>query len=155
MKKILLIISFLRSSPKSIVTAINLAKKQQAQLLVFFVVDVGYADNIAHKLADEGWIGGKPSEQFYMSLLKEYKLQAETKITEIEKSAKESDVPVRSIIKSGSILKETLHLARLEDPDMIVITRRKRSGLSRFIFGSMVNALKKHVRCQIKIIDAD
>lgn len=155
MQKILLIISFLRSSPKSIEEAIHLAKEKNAELLVFFVLDVEYADNIAHKLTDEGWIGGKPSEQFYTSLLKEYKLQAETKLHSIEQRAKELNVPVRSIMKSGAILTETMRLATLEDPDLIIISRRKRSSLSRLIFGSLVNALKRQANCEVKIIDAE
>jgi len=155
MKKILLIISFLRSSKKTISEAIELAKKEDAELIVFFVLDMEYADKIVTKLTDEGWIGGKPSEQLYLSLLREYKLQAETKISDIEKSAQEHGVPVRAIIRSGAILHETLRLASLEDPDLIVVTRRKRSNLSRLIFGSMVKSLGKQVKCKVQIIDAE
>lgn len=155
MEKILLIISFLRNAPKSIEEAIHLAKEKNAELVVFFVLDVEFADKIVRKLTDEGWIGGRPSEQLYRSLLKEYKLQSEAKIREIEKRARENNVTVRSIIKSGSLLDETLKIVRLEEPDLIVISRRKRSNLSRLIFGSLVNALKKQVRCEVKIIDAE
>jgi nucleotide-binding universal stress UspA family protein len=153
MKKILLIISFLRSSPKTIEEALKLAKSEKAELLVFFVLDIGYADKIAHKLADEGWIGGKPSEQLYTALLKEYKLQAEMKINEIDERAKVLDVPVRSQIKTGPVLASTLEMAEEENPDLIVITRRKRSSLSRLIFGSLVGSLKSKARCDVKIID--
>ncbi|NIR47510.1 universal stress protein [candidate division KSB1 bacterium] len=154
MKKILLIISFLRRSPKTIEEAIKIAKENDGELIVFFVLDVDYANNVVDKLTDEGWIGGKPSEHLYTSLLKEYKLQAETQIESIEQRAREMGVPVRSIIKSGSVLKETLRLASLEDPDMIVITRRKRSSLSRLIFGSMVKTLREEAKCEVKIIDS-
>lgn len=155
MKKTLLLLSFLRNSPKTVEKAIQIAKKEKAELLVMFILDIEYADKIAHKLTDEGWIGGKPSEQLYSSLLREYKLQAELIIDEIERKARQVDVPVRSIIKSGSVLPETLKIAKLEDPDLIVITRRKRSNLSRFIFGSLVNSLKEQVTCKVIIIDAE
>lgn len=155
MKKTLLILSFLRNSPNTIEKAIQIAKKEKGELLVTFVLDIEYADKIAHKLTDEGWIGGKPSEQLYASLLKEYKLQAELIIDEIKNKARKMNIPVRSIIKSGSVLEETLKIAELEDPDLIVITRRKRSNLSRFIFGSMVNSLKQQVSCKVTIIDAE
>lgn len=155
MKKILLILSFLRRSTKSIEAAIKLAKEENAKIIVLFILDIEYADKIAHKLTDEGWIGGKPSEQFYMSMLKEYKFQAETLIQEIEERAEELQVPIRSIIKSGKVLTEALRLARLEDPDLIVITRRKRSSLSRLILGSTVKTLKEQAPCKVKIIDED
>lgn len=155
MKKTLLILSFLRNSPRTIEKAIQIAKKEKAELLVTFILDIEYADTIAHKLTDEGWIGGKPSEQLYASLLKEYKLQAELIIDEIKTKADKISIPVRSIIKSGSVLEETLKIAELEEPDLIVITRRKRSNLSRFIFGSLVNSLRKQVSSKVIIIDAE
>ncbi|MFQ5650261.1 MAG: universal stress protein [bacterium] len=155
MKKILLILSFLRNSPKSVDEAIKLAKKNHAELVVFFVLDIDFANRIVDKLTDEGWIGGKPSEQLYLSLLKEYRLQSEMRISEIEQCARQQDVRVRSIVRSGSVLDEILRVTQLEDPDLIVINRRKRSNLSRLIFGSVVNALERQVSCEVKIIDAE
>jgi nucleotide-binding universal stress UspA family protein len=155
MKKVLLILSFLRSSPKTVEEALHIARESDAELVVFFVLDIEYADNIARKLADEGWLGEKPSEQLYQSLLQEYQSQAEKKIAEIYHRAGELKVPVRAIIKRGPVLEETLRLADLEDPDLIVITRRKRSSLSRLIFGSMVKTLKEQVHSKVKIIDAE
>lgn len=155
MKKILLLVSFLRISDKTIAESIFLAKKKNAELVIFFVLDKEYADKIVNKLTADGWIGMKPSEQLYTSLLKEYKTQAKTKIAEIELRTKNSDVPVRSIIKSGLVLDETLKIVKSEKPDMIVITRRKRSNLSRFIFGSLAKSLEKQVSCKVKIIDAE
>ncbi len=155
MKKILLLVSFLRSSSKTIEDAMLLAKFEKAELILFFVLDMEYADNIANTLTSEGWIGAKPSEQLYRSLLKEYKIQAQDKIDHIQKTAQELNIPVKSVIKSGSVLEETLKITAEEKPDLIVITRRKRSKLSRLIFGSMVGALKKQVSCPVKIIDAE
>ena len=153
-KKILLILSFLRHSPESVEKALAITRERGAELLVFFVLDVEYAEKIVHKLTDEGWIGGKPSEQLYISLLREYKFQAEGKIHEIEKRAKELGVSVTSIIKSGTILEETLKVVELEDPELIIISRRERSNLSRLIFGSLSKALSKQVKCEVQIIDS-
>lgn len=155
MKKILLIQSFLRFSPKSIEQAIQLAKKNEAKLLVVFVIDAEFAENVANTLTDEGWLGGKPSEQLYASIMKEYQLQSELKIEEIKTIADKNHVAMRSIIKSGPILEQTLKIVTLEEPDIIVIARRKRSNLSRFIFGSVVETLKKQVKCEVKILDSD
>lgn len=154
-KKILLIMSFLRKSKKAVAEAINLAKELDAELTVLFVLDVEYADRIAHKLTDEGWLGNKPSDKLYAALLGEYKTQAEEMVAEIEGRAQELDIPIRTIIKSGSLLKEALRIASLEEPDLIVVTRRKRSSLSRLIFGSAVKALKEQVSCKVQIIDEE
>ncbi len=154
MKKILLIVSFLRYNPESVEKALALTRERDAELIVFFVLDVEFAEKIVHKLTDEGWIGGKPSEQLYISLLREYKFQAESKIGEIERQAKQVGVPLRSLIKSGAILEETMKIVQVEDPDLIIMSRRKRSNLSRLIFGSLSSALSKHVKCEVQIIDS-
>jgi len=155
MKKILLILSYLRYTPDTVTQAIQIAKERNATLVVLFVVDIEFADGIVHKLSDEGWIGGKPSQQLYRSLLREYKLQAEDKVRQIETQAVEQGLSIRAIIKNGSVLQEVLKLAELEEPDMIIITRRHRSRLSRKILGSLPDALRKQVNCEVTIIDAD
>lgn len=155
MKKVLLILSFLRNTPKSAEEAINIAKEKGAELIIFFVLDIEFAERIAHRLTDEGWIGGRPSEQLYTSILREYKIQSELRTQEIEKSAAAVGVSARSIIKSGTLLDETRKIVQLEEPDLIVISRRKRSNLSRLIFGSLVTALKNQVACEVRIIDAE
>lgn len=155
MNKILLIISFLRASDKTVDEAIHLAQEKQAELVVSFVIDVEYAEKIAHRLTTDGWIGMKPSEHLLRSILQEYKSQAETKIAEIEQRAKTAGVGVRSIIRRGAVLDETLKIANKEKPTIIVITRRKRSNLSRLIFGSLAKALQKQANCEVRIIDAE
>jgi len=155
MKKILLILSYLRYTQSTVTQAIRIAKEENAELIALFVVDIEFANGIVHKLTDEGWIGGKPSQQFYGSLLKEYELQAKDKIAEIEKQAAEHNIRMQAIIKNGPLLREVLKLVELEEPDLIMITRRRRSNLSRKILGSLPDALSKQVDCEVKIIDAD
>jgi len=155
MNKILLIVSFLRASDRTIDEAITLAKEQNAELVASFVIDAEYAEKIAHRLTNDGWIGMKPSEHLYRSILQEYKSQAEAKLAEIEQRARNAGVPVRSIIRRGVVLEETLKIARAEHPTIIVITRRKRSKLSRLIFGSLAKALEKQAECEVRVIDAE
>lgn len=155
MKKILLILSLLRNTPKIIEEAFRMAQAENAELLVLFILDTEYADKIVNKLTNEGWIGGRPSEHFLESLLLEYELQAKSKIQEIKTRAHKLKIPVRSIIKKGSILEDSLKVTQQEQPHIILIIRRKRSDLSRIIFGSLVKTLQKKAPCDVKIIDED
>ncbi len=155
MKKILLILSLLRNTPKITEEAFRMAQAENAELLVLFILDTEYADKIVNKLTNEGWIGGRPSEHFFESLLAEYELQAKSKIQEIKNRAHKLKIPVRSIIKKGSILEDSLKITQQEQPDTILIIRRKRSDLSRIIFGSLVKTLKQKAPCEVKIIDED
>ena len=155
MKKILLILSLLRNTPKIIEEAFRMTQAENAELLVLFILDTEYADKIVNKLTNEGWIGGRPSEHFLESLLSEYELQAKSKIQEIKNRAHKLKIPVRSIIKKGSVLENALEVTQQEQPDIILIIRRKRSDLSRIIFGSLVKTLKQKATCDVKIIDED
>ena len=46
-----------------------------------------------------------------------------------------------------------LSVAEEEQVSLILVTRRKRSRLSRYFFGSAVAELKEKVTCETKIID--
>ncbi len=67
--------------------------------------------------------------------------------------AKNRGVDCKSIIRKGKFLDEALSVVEAEKVDLIMVTRRKRSGLSRFIYGSAVGDLKKMAGCKVKIID--
>jgi nucleotide-binding universal stress UspA family protein len=74
-------------------------------------------------------------------------------ILEIEEAAKSKGVDYKSIIKKGTFLDVTLSVAEKEQVNLILVTRRKRSRLSRFFFGSAVAELREKATCETKIID--
>ena len=79
-------------------------------------------------MTEDGWIGGKPTENLFNAVLDEYSVQGRDKVAEIEEQAKSKGVREKSI-------------------------NQKRSSLSRYFFGSAVAELKKRVPCEVKIID--
>ncbi len=152
-KKVLLLISTTRKSGKSVETALKIAKENRAELLVLFVLDDELSQNIVNRMSQEGWIGGKPSEMLHTSILREYFHQGHQKIKEIEVAARERGIPCRSISSRGKFVDVALKVIRHEQVDIIIVTRRHRSNLSRFIFGSPVADLKKQANTEIIIID--
>jgi len=155
MPRILLLLSFLRRSPKCIELALKIAKDRKAELIVLFVLDVEIPEAVARKLTEDGWIGGKPSEQFLEALRVEYQEQAETKIREVEEAAHLSGIRVRSYSRQGTLTEEALSVLDDEKIDLIIVTRRKRSRLSRFLHGSAVADLMKRAPCRVKVIDEE
>lgn len=153
MDKILLILSTTRKSNKCVKEAVDIASKENAKLIILFVVDYEVPQKIFDKLTEEGWIGGKPTENLFNAVLDEYSVQAKDKISEIEEMAKSRGVDYKSLVKSGKFLEVALSVVKAEKVDMIMVTRRKRSSLSRLIFGSAVAELRKMVSCKVKIID--
>ena len=155
MSKIMLLLSFLRRSPKCIELALQIAARRQAELIVLFVLDAKVMKTVTRKLTEDGWIGGKPSEQFIEALRREYHQQAQKKIQEVEKAAAAKGVRVRSFSRQGHLVKEALALLAQEKIDLIIVTRRKRSNLSRFFFGSAVADLMAQASCPVQVIDEE
>jgi len=152
-EKVLLIISTTRKSPKSIERAIQYAKEKNAELVCLYVLDLELPESIVRQMTEEGWFGGKPSEQFYQALLNEYERWGKEKIEEIKKEAEKQGVPFRAEFRRGSFLAEALDFIEKEKVSYIIVTRRRRSNLSRFLFGSAVAELKKKVNVPVEIVD--
>ncbi len=153
MDKILLILSTTRKSDKCVKEAVDIASKENAKLIILFVVDNEVPQKIFDSLTEEGWIGGKTTENLYNAVLDEYSVQGKEKISEIEEAAKNKGVDYKSVIKRGTFLEVALSVAEEEQVSLILVTRRKRSRLSRFFFGSAVAELEEKVTCETKIID--
>ncbi len=153
MRKILLILSTTRKSNKCVKEAVEIASKENAKMIILFVVDYEVPQKIFDKLTEEGWIGGKPTENLFNAVLDEYSVQGKDKISEIKEMAKSSGIDYKSIVRRGKFLDVTLSVVEAEKINLIIVTRRKRSALSRFIFGSAVAELKEKVECEVKIID--
>ncbi len=153
MKKILLLLSTTRESPKSISTALDIAGKQQAELVILFILDYELSQSITERLTQEGWIGGKATEELHHAILKEYFTQGKLKIVDIEEQARKNNIPCRPVYCWGKFVEVALKVIKKEQVDLIIVTRRKRSNLSRFIFGSPVAELKEKAGCEIMIID--
>jgi nucleotide-binding universal stress UspA family protein len=153
MKKILLLLSTTRKSPKSIATALDIASKDKAEMVILFILDYELSQSIIERLTQAGWIGGKATEELHHAILKEYFTQGKLKIADIEQQAKDKDIPCRAIYCWGKFVEVALKVINKEGVDLIIVTRRKRSNLSRFIFGSPVAELKRQVDCEIMVID--
>ena len=153
--KIMLLLSFLRRSPQCIELALQMAAERQAELIVLFVLDEEVLMTVTKKLTEDGWIGGKPSEQFLEALRQEYREQARTKIQEVEGAARQKGISVKSFSREGNLVEEALALLEQEKSDLIVVTRRKRSRLSRFLIGSAVADLLLQAPCPVKVIDEE
>ena len=154
-KKILLALSTTRQSQKTIEHALNFAKKEAASLIALFVIDPDLPELIFSKLIDIGFMGEKPGEEVMKALLKEYRIRGDEKLKEIKKLAEKKGIECKTILKTGNFAKECLKIINEQKPLLVVLTRAKRSNISRFLFGSAVNEIKKKSSAPIKIIKED
>lgn len=152
-KKILLLISTTCKSDKTESTALDIAKRNQAKLLILFILDDDLSEHIVDQMTQEGWFGGRTTEELHSCILKEYFSHGNRRIKEIENMAREQDIPVHSATARGDFVDVALDFIHQERPDLIIATRCRRSHLSNFIFGSPVAKLQKKVETEIMIID--
>ncbi|MBI5789381.1 MAG: universal stress protein [Candidatus Schekmanbacteria bacterium] len=153
MKRILLLLSTTRKSPDSIAQALELAKKDNAELILVFILDDAFTQSIVNRISEDGWVGGKTSDTLQNTILKEYFAQGQEKLREVELMADSYGVPHRSIYARGEFTGVALGIIQKEQPDLLIVTRRKRSDLSRFVFGSAVAELQAKAPCEIMVID--
>lgn len=153
MKNILLVLSTTRQSPKTIDAAFERAKEENRGLTALFVLDSEMPESIFEKLTDIGFTGEKPSQQLQESILTEYRVRGDRKLKELESMALEMKVSFKTIIREGDFIKECLSVIDEENADFVIITRKKRSSLSRFIFGSALAEISSKVQCEMLIID--
>lgn len=153
MKNILLVLSTTRHSPKTIELALEKVKEKGSSLSALFVLDSEMPGNILEKLTDAGFTGEKPSQDLHDSILTDYRERGKKKLDEIEKLAKEMDVPFTAIIREGDFTSECLAEIKDRKSDMVITTRKKRSSLSRFIFGSPIEQIRDQSECEMIIVE--
>ncbi len=153
MENILLVLSTTRQSPKTIDLAIEKVKKEESSLTALFVLDSEMPGSILEKLTDSGFTGEKPSQELHDSILTEYRERGRKKLEEIEDLAKRMDVPFSAIIREGDFTSECLAEIKDRRSDIVIITRKKRSSLSRFIFGSPIEQIRDESECEMIIVE--
>lgn len=153
MKNILLVLSTTRQSPKTAELAFEKARSEKSNLTALFILDSGMPDSIFEKLTDIGFTGEKPSRQLHDAILAEYRERGRKKLDELEKFSEKTGVFFESIIREGDFASECISVIKDKKIDFAIITRKKRSSLSRFIFGSPLDAIKKETQCEIIVVD--
>ena len=153
MENILLVLSTTRQSPKTIDLAIEKVKKEKSSLTALFVLDSEMPGSILEKLTDSGFTGEKPSQELHDSILTEYRERGRKKLEEIEDLAKRMDVPFSAVIREGDFTSECLSEIKDRRSDIVIITRKKRSSLSRFIFGSPIEQIRDAAECEMIIVE--
>jgi nucleotide-binding universal stress UspA family protein len=155
MENVLLIISTQRLTCRSINYAIGMAKRTKSQLLVLFVMDSKLPESIFKKLEDEAYLGYRPSEEAYRHILEEYEDRGKSLLKEIKVMADKEKVPCKTVFREGDFFEECEKLLEEENIRTSIVTRKKRSSLSRFILGSDLNSLMETANCAFEIFDEE
>jgi nucleotide-binding universal stress UspA family protein len=132
-----------------------MAKRTKSQLLVLFVMDSKLPESIFKKLEDEAYLGYRPSEEAYRHILEEYEDRGKSLLKEIKVMADKEKVPCKTVFREGDFFEECEKLLEEENIRTSIVTRKKRSSLSRFILGSDLNSLMETANCAFEIFDEE
>ncbi|MFQ5645335.1 MAG: universal stress protein [bacterium] len=153
MKKVLLILSSTRRSEKSISLALASAAAKKAELIILFILDSKFLEDVSDSMIEGGWLGSSASHQLHQAIAGEYSSLGGEQVNKIKAEAERQGVPCRTIVKKGEFLEETMKVIQAEEVDEIIVIRRKRSNLSRFFFGSVVKQLEMNIAQELIIVD--
>ena len=151
----LLVLSTAAQSPKAINVALAKAKEQGGELIVLFVADVAITHSIFERLEGTTSVGEGPGQAVQEALVEEYKRQGEQQLATIRARAAEQGIKTETIFKMGDFADDCIAAIRERDVGVAVLTRTRRSQLSRFIFGSPIKKIQDNVSCQFEIVDLD
>ena len=153
MKNILLVLSTTRQSSKTEEEALNRAKAEGARLTVAFILDSRMPESIFEKLTDVGFTGERTSQQLQTSILDEYRRRGALKLDEIKETAHSRAVDCKLVVREGVFAIECLSLVNEMNADLVILTKKKRSSLSRFIFGSAIEDIQGMSECEFLIVE--
>jgi nucleotide-binding universal stress UspA family protein len=123
--------------------AVKLAKNENAQLFCIHVIG---------SMPYYGYIGSPPAiEQYYKDL--EEKVQSWfDKVRDIARNEGISEPKTETFSGVKSIIESIIDYAANKNIDLIVIGTRGRTGLKRFVMGSVANGVVQHAHCPVLLV---
>ncbi len=100
-------------------------------------------------------VGEGPGQAVQEALIEEYKRQGKQQLEAIKQRAAAQGTETETIFKMGCFADECIGTIRDHQIDTAVLTRTRRSQLSRFIFGSPIKKIQDNVECNFEIVDLD
>ncbi len=146
MKKILIATDGSDMSKRAVLVGIDMARRAGGSIIAIYVVDVS---RISH-LPGYAMIPG--IKEKIIGLMEEEGKQA----TDFaEDRAREANVPCHKIISQGSPSQELLRLSRDLEADLLILGSRGRTGVERYILGSVAEKVVLQSEVPVLLIKED
>jgi nucleotide-binding universal stress UspA family protein len=140
-QKIMIATDGSRQVEKAIKAGIDLAKLTGARLYAVYVISsAGYSPR------DFGW------EESLRELLE---AEAKKAVTFVKEIGKVSGIEIESVILEGHPADEILEFAEQEGMDFIVMGTLGRTGLERFLLGSIAERVVRHSRIPVMVVKGE
>lgn len=143
-KRILVPVSFARSSEKALKTAFDIARLQGSELFVL---------RVAHDpiIQSEAGIGTFSLPGDWPRELKRRRRQLDRMVAEQLKQTR-CALPVTKLIVEGAPERRILEVAMEKKIDLIVLGNHKETGLEHFFIGRNIDRIMDHADCAVLIV---
>ncbi len=152
-KKIMLVLSSTRQSPKSVEYAVDTALENNSHMELLFIIDINIPDIVFEKMHEMDLLPERPSEELHETILREYRQRGYSLIEDIEKILREKEISYSVFVERGDFAEETMSKIKKISPDLVILTRSKRSKISKLLFGSSVDRIIRETPCKISIVE--
>lgn len=138
-RRILHATDFSRASTRALETAVEVAKRNKAEIFLAHVLvpNVAYP---ADSYADPA---------FYVELERTTRRQAQSALEKLAKKIQKRKVKVRGLLLKGSAHTQIVRAAKSRRADMIVIGTHGRTGLSKLFMGSVAGRVIAEAPCPV------
>ncbi|MFZ5426057.1 MAG: universal stress protein [Thermodesulfobacteriota bacterium] len=124
-------------APLVLEKAVDLAKWRNAELILF---------TVAEDFLDFG-------EGVTLALTEQIRQQAEKTVEEYRAKAQALGMKTRTVLDSGvSPADSILNFSEKEGADLIIMGSRAKTGLDRFLIGSVASKVVAHAKCSVMVL---
>ena len=139
---ILVPIDFSPLSRKALQYAVPFARKHEARIILFHVVEPVYYP--------ETYLATLPPEIEDVNI--ERARSANKQLAALQKDDIGTDIPAQVLVETGRPWDEIVKVAKDEDVDLIVIATHGHSGLKHVFLGSTAERVVRHAPCPILVV---
>ena len=140
MKTILVPMDFSNCARKALQYAIPLARQQDASITLLYV-----APNPAYAAGEYGGFD-------HGALVSEMRASGEKQLTALVAGEIKGQLPVETMVRSGSPAAEIVSVASSLPADLIVISTHGHTGLKQFLLGSVAEHVVRRAPCPVLVV---
>ncbi len=123
-------------SQKALLQACDLAKNNQANLILVYVVEKSHSLNLLDR-------------KEYLEILRKFGNKV---LIKGKQTAKNKGIDVTTIMKEGNISNEIVKLAKNKKCNLIIVGSKGLGATTRFFLGSISNKLANNSPCSVLIV---
>lgn len=144
-KKIIVPIDCSGWSERAIPHAINIARHNQSEIVLLHIFQPP-----AHEFADQIALAGQDDQ------IQQIREETKQKLMALRSQVRDQNVNVRvQFIEGTGVAHHICDYINSEDADLVIMTTHGRTGLARFLFGSVTHKVMQEVKVPVLLIRPD